>query len=56
MEEKYTKAIISVNDEDEAYPLLLTESQVRLLNFLFDNSLVIEDLHFSIDNEDFHTV
>lgn len=45
--ELLTKVTLSVNDESEVYPLLLTESQVRLLNYLqkmdfFDTALYID--------------
>lgn len=42
-----TKVTLSVNDESEVYPLLLTDSQLRLLRYLenmefFDSNLYID--------------
>lgn len=51
-----TKVTLSVNGESEIYPLLLTNSQLRLLNYLDNNHFIDDDVYINYKAGDYKTV
>ena len=54
--ELLTKVTLSVNNESEVYPLLLTESQVRLLVYLENSDFFDEDLQIDYHAQEYKEI
>lgn len=51
-----TKVTLSVNDESEIYPLLLTDSQLRLLRYLENMEFFDRNLYIDYEAKDYKKI
>lgn len=55
-DETLTKVTLSVNNENEIYPLLLNKSQLRLLRYLEDTDFLDRELYIDYDAKEYQKI
>lgn len=55
-DEILTKVTLSVNNESEIYPLLLNESQLRLLRYLENTEFLDRELYIDYEAKDYKKI
>lgn len=55
-DETLTKVTLSVNNENEIYPLLLNKSQLRLLRYLEDTDFLDRELCIDYDAKEYQKI